>query len=99
MVINFMIVVLMYLLVLVLTYEVVILINSKDEKAEKIVNKAFKYAFFILFYCLLIVYSLIVLPHIVLDYITTAYLLLASKYISVLTLGGSIFILSRKGKY
>lgn len=94
-----MIVVLMYLLVLVLTYEVVILINSKDEKAEKIVNKAFKYAFFILCYCLLIVYSLIVLPHIVLDHITTAYLLLASKYISVLTLGGSIFILSRKRKY
>lgn len=97
--INVMIVILMYLLVLVFSYKVVILINSKDDKAEKIVNKAFENAFFILCYCLLIVYTLIVLPHIVLDFQTTAFLLLISKYISVLTLGGSIFMLSRMKKY
>jgi hypothetical protein len=94
--INFLIVLLTYLMILVLSYEVVILFRSRNGNAEKIVNKALDYAFFILGYGLLIVYTLVVIPHIILDEITIAYLLLICKYISVITLGCSIFMLSRR---
>ena len=94
--INFLIVLLTYLLMLVMSYEVVVLYGSKNENGEKIVNKALDYAFFILGFCLLIVYTLIVLPHILIDETTIAILLLVCKYISVITLGCSIFMLSRK---
>lgn len=94
--INFLIVLLTYLMVLVISYEVIILHRSRNGNGEKIVNKALDYAFFILGFSLLIVYSLVVLPHIIIDQITIAYLLLICKYISVLTLGCSIFMLSRK---
>jgi hypothetical protein len=95
-IINFLIVLLTYLMILVLCYEVVVLQRSRNGNAERIVNKSLDYAFFILGFGLLIVYTLVVLPHIILDEITIAYLLLICKYISVITLGCSIFMLSRR---
>ncbi|WP_342429387.1 hypothetical protein [Neobacillus sp. FSL H8-0543] len=90
------VVALTYIMILVLAYGITILTKMDEEKSEKIINKAFNNAFSILAFGLLIVYSLFVLPHITLDNQTTSYLILASKFISVFTLGGSLFVLKRK---
>ena len=85
-----------YLIILVLAYGITILTKMDEEKSEEIINKAFNNAFSILAFGLLVVYSLFVLPHITLDNQTTSYLILASKFISVFTLGGSLFVLKRR---
>ncbi|MDQ0974023.1 hypothetical protein QFZ31_003901 [Neobacillus niacini] len=85
-----------YLIILVIGYAVIIFSNSEEEKSEVIIDKAFKNAFSILAFGLLVVYGLFLIPHITLDNQTTSYLILASKYISVFTLGGTLFILNKK---
>ncbi|MBB6447967.1 hypothetical protein [Bacillus benzoevorans] len=86
-----------YLLLLVLAYETNIFMNSEEERSEKIINRAYNNAFAILTFGLFIVYILVQIPLIYIDSQTTSFLLLVSKFISVLTLGGSLFILNRKG--
>ncbi|WP_071396545.1 hypothetical protein [Bacillus tuaregi] len=88
-----------YFILLVFTYAVSILKNQEDQKGQEIINKSFDHAYIILVFGLVIVYFLVLLPHITIDSQTTSYLLLASKFISVLTLGGSLFILNRKRWY
>lgn len=94
--IHFAIAGLTYFMLLVSAYEIIIFTNFEEEKSEKIINRAFKNAFFTLAFGLLVVYTLLILPHITLDYQTTSYLILASKFISMFTLGGSFYLLSRK---
>jgi len=88
-----------YFIILVFTYAVTVLRSSEDVKGQEIINKAFDHAYMILMFGLVIVYFLVIFPHIPIDSQTTSYLLLASKFISVLTLGGSLFVLNRKRRY
>jgi hypothetical protein len=94
--IHFAVVGLTYIIILVVTYVCVIFVNVEEEKSVKIIDKAFNNAFSILAFGLLVVYSLFILPHITLDYQTTSYLILASKFISVLTLGISLCVFYKK---
>ncbi|MBP1933106.1 hypothetical protein [Ammoniphilus resinae] len=84
-----------YLLILVSAYGFTIFSNMEEEKSEEIISRAFQNAYSILIVGLLVVYCLIILPHITLDHQTASYLILASKFVSILTLGGSLFILKR----
>ena len=94
--IYFAVVALSYIMILIMAYGITIFTKLEKEKSEEIINKAFNNAYSILAFGLLIVYSLFMLPHIPLSYQTTSYLILASKYISVFTLGCSLFLLTRK---
>jgi hypothetical protein len=94
--IHYAVIGLTYLIILVIAYAVSISTNSEEEKSEVIIDKAFKNAFSILAFGLLVVYGLFLIPHITLDHQTTSYLILASKFISVFTLGGTLFILNKK---
>ncbi|MCM3693446.1 hypothetical protein [Neobacillus niacini] len=85
-----------YLIILVIAYAVSISTNSEEEKSRVIIDRAFKNAFSILAFGLLVVYGLFLIPHITLDNQITSYLILASKFISVFTLGGTLFILNKK---
>jgi hypothetical protein len=86
-----------YVLLLVMSYQIHIFINQKDEKRGfLIINKSYQYAYSILLFGILVVYALVILPHINLETQTISYLVLASKFISVVTLAGSIYLLSRK---
>lgn len=87
---------LVYVVLLVLTYEAVIFTSSNEEKSEEVINKAYHNAYSILMFGLFVTYTLVQIPLIYLDSQTASYLLLTSKFISVLTLGGSLFILNRK---
>jgi hypothetical protein len=87
--------ILAYLMLIVLAYETVIYLNLEEKKSEEIITKAFTYALSILAFGLLIVYILLILPPIYIDHQTTSYLILASKFVSVFTLGGSLYVLKR----
>ncbi|WP_394236874.1 hypothetical protein [Niallia oryzisoli] len=88
-----------YFIIVVLTYVISVLKGSKDERGQEIINKAFNHAYIALILGLVFIYLLVILPHIPIDSQTTSYLLLASKFISALTLGGSLFILNRKRRF
>jgi hypothetical protein len=91
------IILLTYILLLVISYQTIIFISEKDEKrCYLIINKSYKHAYSILLFGILVVISLIKLPHINVDNQTISYLLLSSKFISILTLAGSIFFLNKK---
>jgi hypothetical protein len=94
MVIQYVVLALTYLLLLVLAYQVIIFMN--DEKSEEIISVAFNHAYTILFFGLLVVYSMVQHPYTDFDHQTTSFLILGSKLISVLTLGGSLYLLTRK---
>jgi hypothetical protein len=94
--IYFAVVALSYIMILILAYGITIFTKLEKKKSEEIINKAFTNAYSILAFGLLIVYTLFMLPHIPLSHQTTSYLILASKYISVFTLGCSLFLLTRK---
>jgi hypothetical protein len=85
-----------YIIILVVCYVLITVSDRKDEKVILIINKAYQFAYSILLFGFLIVCLLIKLPHITLDTQTTSFLILACKLISVLTLGGSIYVLRRK---
>lgn len=87
---------LVYFIILVLTYAVSVLKSSEDEKGKDIINRAFENAYSILLFGLGVIYFLVIFPYITIDFQTTSYLILASKFISVLTLAVSLFILNRK---
>jgi hypothetical protein len=89
------IILLTYVTILVMSYMVIICLKDKDERGIKIINQAYQNAYSILLFSILVVIALIKLPHITLNNQTTGYLILASKFISVLTLGASIFFLNR----
>jgi hypothetical protein len=89
------IILLTYITILVMSYMIIICMKDKDERGIRIVNQAYQNAFSILLFSILVVIALIKLPHITLNNQTTSYLILISKFISVLTLGGSIFLLNR----
>lgn len=90
------IVLLTYVTILVLSYAILVFTQENDDKGSMIINKAYQYYYSILLISILVVLGLIILPHINLDSQTTSYLIIASKFISVLTLGGSIYVLSKK---
>lgn len=90
------IVLLTYVTILVLSYAILVFTQENDDKGNMIINKAYQYYYSILLISIFIVLGLIKLPHITLDSQTTSYLFIASKFISVLTLGGSIYVLSKK---
>jgi len=92
---HVLIAVLTYLLILVSAYGFTIFSNMDEEKSRAIISRAFKNAYSTLVVGLLIVYCLFILPHITLDHQTASYLILVSKLVSILTLGGSLFILKR----
>lgn len=93
------IILLTYVLLLVMSYQFFIFINEKDDKRSCIIiTKSYQYAYSNLLFGILVVYALIVLPHIHIDSQTISYLVLASKFISIVTLAGSIYLLSKKVK-
>ncbi|OMF63339.1 hypothetical protein BK139_01370 [Paenibacillus sp. FSL R5-0490] len=94
--IFFAVTVLIYTMLLIITYGFAILTKFKEDKGEEIFNRAFINAYVILLFGLLIIYTLIQHPHVPLDSGKTSYLLLSSKFLSLMTLGGSLFFLSRK---
>ncbi|MDF2790922.1 MAG: hypothetical protein K0S80_4023 [Neobacillus sp.] len=97
MTIELAIILLTYLLLLVMSYQFIFLINKKEDKRGCIIiNTSYKHAYSILLFGILIVYTLIKLPHINLGSQTISYLILVSKFISVITLAVSIFLLSKK---
>ncbi|WP_147532806.1 hypothetical protein [Bacillus marasmi] len=85
-----------YFFVLVMGYLYTVYNNENKEKSQMIINKAYQYAYSILLFGILIVLALVFLPHITLDPLTTSYLILACKFVSVLTLAGCIFIFSKR---
>jgi hypothetical protein len=89
------IILLAYVTILVMSYMIIICMKEKNERGIRIINQAYQNAFSIFLFSLLVVIALIKLPHITLTNQTTSYLILISKFISVLTLGGSIFLLNR----
>jgi hypothetical protein len=89
------IIILAYVTILVMSYMIIICMKEKYERGIRIINQAYQNAFSIFLFSLLVVIALIKLPHITLTNQTTSYLILISKFISVLTLGGSIFLLNR----
>lgn len=91
------IILLTYILLLVISYQTIIFISEKDEKrCCIIINKSYKHAYSILLFGIVVIISLIKLPHVTVDNQTISYLLLSSKFISILTLAGSIFFLNKK---
>lgn len=96
MVIHFVVIALTYLMLIVLAYEVMIFITADEEKSKEIINVAFNRAYTILYFGLLVVYSMVKHPYTDFDHQTTSFLILGSKIVSVLTLGGSLFFLNRK---
>lgn len=96
MVIHLVVTALIYIMLLVLAYEAMIFNNISEEKSEEIITLSFKRAYTILLFGLLVVYSMVKHPYTDYDHQTTSFLILGSKFISVLTLGGSLFLLSRK---
>ncbi|KAF0817601.1 MULTISPECIES: hypothetical protein [unclassified Cytobacillus] len=94
--IFFAVTVLIYTMLLIFTYGFAILTDFQEDKGEEIFDRAFKNAYVILLFGLLIIYTLIQHPHIPMDSGKTSYLLLASKFLSLMTLGVSLFIFSRK---
>lgn len=93
------IILLTYVLLLVMSYQFSIFINEKDDKRScMIITKSYQYAYSILLFGILVIYALVVLPHIHIDSHTISYLVLASKFISIVTLAGSIYLLSKKLK-
>lgn len=85
-----------YFFILVMAYVFVIYCNEKEENRSLIINKAYQYAYSILFFSIFIVLTLVFLPHITLDNQTASYLILASKFFSVVTLAVSIYFFSKK---
>lgn len=96
MILNFAVLALAYIILLFIAYGMTIFMKLEIGKSEEIINRAFNNAYSILAFGLLIVYSLFMLPHISISHQTMSYLILASKYISVFTLGGSLYFLTRK---
>ncbi|MFJ7727570.1 hypothetical protein ACIQXV_15580 [Neobacillus sp. NPDC097160] len=94
--ISIAVVLLTYVTLLVLTYVIMIFTTENDEKGSWIINKAYQYYYSILIFSILVIIGLFKLPHITLDSQTASYLIIASKFISVLTLGGSIYVLSKR---
>lgn len=94
--IQFVVILLTYLMVIVLAYEGIVFITGNEKKSVEIINVAFKRAYIILFFSLLVVYSIVIHPFTDVDYETTSFLILGSKFISMLTLGGSLFLLNKK---
>ncbi|WP_042357691.1 hypothetical protein [Bacillus rubiinfantis] len=92
--IHYAVLILTYVNILVLAYGIVIYLNFKVDQSKAIINQALNNALSILAFGLLVVYSISIHPHTALDKETTSFLLIASKFISVLTLGISLIILS-----
>ncbi|MBU8917015.1 hypothetical protein BGM25_13335 [Bacillus sp. FJAT-29953] len=87
-----------YVLLVVMAYLVFVLSSEKEERGSLIINQAYNYAFAILSFGILVVIALVKLPNVTLNNQTTTYLILASKFISVITLGASVFILNKQYK-
>ncbi|GIN37069.1 MULTISPECIES: hypothetical protein [Heyndrickxia] len=90
------IILLTYVLILVMSYVTITYLNENKEQSCKIINQAFYNAFNVLCFSILTVLIFVELPHITVDTQTTSYLILASKFLSILTLGCSIYVISRK---
>ncbi|MCM3571098.1 hypothetical protein [Neobacillus mesonae] len=87
------IIILACFLLLVMGYVFVTIPKHDDEKGLIITPKGFNIRFPFSLFSILFVIAFVKLPHIPTDYQTISYLLLASKFISILTLAGNIVIL------
>jgi hypothetical protein len=85
-----------YLFIFVMAYVFMVYSTENTDRSDVILNKAFQYAYNILLFGLLVVLALVFLPHISLDTQMTSYLILACKFISILTLASSIFVFSNR---
>ena len=94
--IHFAVLALTYVVLLVITYAVTTFLNKGEEQSEEILRKAFNNALAVFVLGLMIVYALLVMPHIMVDHHLASYLIIGSKFVSVATLGISIFLLSRR---
>lgn len=92
---GFAIITLTYIYILVIAY-VFVIIKDNSERAGMLINKAYQYAFSVLLYSFLLIWILLEFPYVTLDEHTASYLILTSKFASVLTLGCSIFVLRKK---
>ncbi|MCM3719500.1 hypothetical protein [Fictibacillus phosphorivorans] len=95
--IHYVVAALVYILLLVFAYAVMIFINMGEDKSEKIITSSFYRAYTVLLFGMLLVYTIVIHPHTDLDHQTTSLLILISKFISVLTLGGSLYLMTKKG--
>ncbi|WP_102347518.1 hypothetical protein [Bacillus sp. Marseille-P3661] len=86
---------LVYLLLLVIAYEITIFTNLEKEKSEEIISRAYNYAYGVLIFGLLIVYILLMLP-LTIDYQVASSLIIASKFSSIVTLGATLYLLTKK---
>lgn len=96
MLIQFVVISLVYLMLIVLTYEAIIFATTNEEKGKEIINASYNRAFTVLVFGLLVVYGIVIHPATDIDYQTTSILILVSKSISIITLGCSLYLLSRK---
>jgi ABC-type Na+ efflux pump permease subunit len=94
--IQFAVVGLSYFMLVVITYGITIFLNMDEGKSEEIINKSYQYAYIILASGLLIVYFLLIVPHITFDHEVASYLILGCKLLSLFTLAGSLYVLSKK---
>ncbi|CAG7657616.1 hypothetical protein ACFQI7_34880 [Paenibacillus allorhizosphaerae] len=89
------IVLLTYVLLVVMAYLVFVFTSDKEKRGIIIINRAYNYAYSALSFGVLVIFALIKMPNVTLDKQTTNYLILACKFISVITLGGTAFILNK----
>ncbi|CEG26945.1 hypothetical protein [Bacillus sp. B-jedd] len=90
------IVLLVYLLVVVLGYMTSIFVSASSQTGLIIINKSYRYAFLALLILIAFVAILVALPFIPVDKSYTARLILASKFISIVTLLVSLYVLKKK---
>ncbi|RDU38734.1 hypothetical protein DRW41_04020 [Neobacillus piezotolerans] len=93
--ISISIIILVYLVVLALGYIASIYAPS-SQTSFFIINKSYTNAFFVLFIAIALAFLMIALPFIPVDKNYAAGLILGSKFISIITLFISLFVLSRK---
>lgn len=90
------IVLLVYLLVVVLGYMTSIFVSASSKTSFLIINQSYRYAFLALLIFIAFVSILVALPFIPIQKSYTAHLILGSKFISIVTLLVSLFVLKRK---
>ncbi|WP_053366339.1 hypothetical protein [Bacillus sp. FJAT-27245] len=90
------IIVLIYLVIVALGYIVSIYVSTSCRTSFFIINKSYTNAFFVLFTTIALAVIMIALPFIPIDQSYAAGLILGSKFISILTLFISLFVLSKR---
>ncbi|WP_409275936.1 hypothetical protein V1499_10165 [Neobacillus sp. SCS-31] len=90
------IILLVYLIIVALGYMASIYVSTSSRTGLLIINKSYTNAFFVLFSMIALVVIGIALPFVPVDKSYAAGLILGSKFISIITLFISLYVLSRK---